>query len=198
MELPAKKRLVLGSNSPRRRDLMEALRLPFTVDAETSFIETIPPDTPHERIPSCMSEGKSVGFHRPLAEDEILVTADTLVLCGEEVLGKPRDRKDANRMLHLLSGRSHHVITAVTLRDTHRMHTFSVSTEVRFGTLTDEMIEWYVDHCAPLDKAGAYGIQEWIGYVGIRGIDGSYWNVVGFPTHRFYQELLAFIGTETA
>lgn len=198
MDMPAGKRLVLGSNSPRRRDLLEALRLPFNVDAETSFVESIPPDTPHEKIPTLMSEGKSRGFHRPLSEDEILVTADTLVLCGNEVLGKPRDREDAIRMLHLLSGRSHHVITAVTLRDAHRMHTFSVSTEVRFGTLTEEMIVWCVDHCAPLDKAGAYGIQEWIGYVGIRGIDGSYWNVVGFPTHRFYQELLAFIGSEKA
>ena len=187
------KKIILASNSPRRRKLLSALDLDFTVDTNTSFVETYPPDTPHCDVPELMSRGKSLGFHRPLGEDEILVTSDTMVLCGREILGKPADRSDAVRMLRLLSGREHQVITAVTLRDSKRDKSFSVTSNVYFKQLSDKEIDYYIDTYKPFDKAGAYGIQEWIGYIGITGIEGSFYNVMGFPTQRFYDELLDFI-----
>ena len=192
------KRVILASGSPRRRELLTAMNIPFTVDTGNTFEESYDPATPHECVPVLMSEGKSLGFHRPLEPDEILITSDTMVLCHSEdpqrspILGKPRSREDAVRMLRLLSGREHEVITAVTLRDTLRMETRSDSTIVVFKELTDGEIDYYIDHCGPYDKAGAYGIQEWIGLVGITAIRGSYFNVVGFPTHLVYEMLSAF------
>ena len=187
------KKIVLASNSPRRRELMEALGLDFIVDTGTSFKEEYAPDTPHLEVPSLMSRGKSLGFHRELEDDEILVTSDTMVLCGSEILGKPSDRDDAVRMLRLLSGREHQVITAVTLRNKTHEKTFSVTSNVYFKDLSQNEIDYYIDTYKPFDKAGAYGIQEWIGYIGITGIEGSFYNVMGFPTQRFYDELLDFI-----
>ena len=187
------KKIILASNSPRRRELLAALDIDFTIDTLTSFVETYPQDTPHEKVPELMSRGKSMGFHRPLDADEILVTSDTMVLCGKEILGKPSDRPDAVRMLKLLSGREHQVITAVTIRDFKREKTFSVTSNVFFKQLSDEEIDYYIDTYKPFDKAGAYGIQEWIGYIGITGIEGSFYNVMGFPTQRFHDELLDFI-----
>lgn len=192
------KRIILGSNSPRRRELMAGLGLPFTVDTGNSFEECYAPDTPHEIIPTLMSEGKSAGFHRPLEEDEILITADTMVLLHDRgglspILGKPHSREEAVAMLHELSGRTHEVITSVTIRDTKRKETFSDSTLVTFRPLADEEIEWYVDNYRPYDKAGSYGVQEWIGYVAITGIQGSFYNVMGFPTHKVYERLRTFL-----
>ncbi len=187
------KKIILSSNSPRRRELLAGLNIDFTIDTGTSFIERYSPDTPHVKVPELMSEGKSYGFHRELDEDEILVTSDTMVLCGGEILGKPRDRDDAVRMLKLLSGRGHQVISAVTIRDRHRSKTFSVSTDVYFKNLSDSEIDYYIDNFHPFDKAGAYGIQEWIGYIGITRIDGSFYNVMGFPTQRFYEEVQDFL-----
>ena len=187
------KRIILASNSPRRKELLSALDISFTVDTDTSFVETYSPDTPHDKVPELMSRGKSLGFHRPLEEDEILVTSDTMVLCGKEILGKPADRADAVRMLKLLSGRPHQVITAVTIRDNQKEKTFSVTSNVFFKELSDSEIDYYIDKYQPFDKAGAYGIQEWIGYIGITGIEGSFYNVMGFPTQRFNDELRDFI-----
>ncbi len=187
------KRIILASNSPRRRELLAGLGFEFTVDARTFFEEEYSPETPHNMIPEMMSLGKSMGFHRELEPDEILVTSDTMVLCGSGILGKPSDRDDAVRMLRLLSGREHQVITAVTIRDIGRTKTFSVSSDVYFKDLADDEIDYYIDNYRPFDKAGAYGIQEWIGYVGICRIDGSFYNVMGFPTQRFYEELKAFL-----
>ena len=187
------KRIILASNSPRRRELMAGLDLEFTVDARTSFVESYSPDTPHFKVPELMSEGKSLGFHRPLEDDEILVTSDTMVLCGTEILGKPHGREDAVRMLKLLSGRGHQVITAVTIRDSHRKKTFSVTSNVHFKNLSDKEIDYYIDNFKPFDKAGAYGIQEWIGYIGITKLEGSFYNVMGFPTQRFYEEMQDFL-----
>ena len=188
------KRLILGSNSPRRRELLKGLGVDFTVDTENNFQENFGPDVPYDEVPRLMAEGKSDGFHRPLEEDEILITADTMVICAKkgEILGKPKDREDAIRMLRDLSGREHHVVTAVTVRDCHRRKTISDTTEVWFKPLTDAEITRYVDTCKPFDKAGAYAIQEWIGYIGITRINGSYFNVVGFPVHRVYELLLDF------
>ena len=188
------KRLILGSNSPRRRELLKGLGVDFTVDTENHFQENFGPDIPYDEVPRLMAEGKSDGFHRPLLEDEILITADTMVICPMkgEILGKPKDREDAIRMLRDLSGREHHVVTAVTVRDCHRHKTISDTTEVWFKPLSDAEITRYVDTYKPFDKAGAYAIQEWIGYIGITRIDGSYFNVVGFPVHRVYELLLDF------
>ena len=193
------KRIILGSNSPRRRELLKGLNIDFTVDTGNDFEERFSPDTPYDQVPRLMSEGKSDGFHRPLAPDEILITADTMVILPPaedrpgEILGKPKDRADAVRMLRLLSGRKHHVTTAVTLRDSRRRESFDVTTEVWFKPLSEEEIAYYVDTCRPYDKAGAYAIQEWIGHIGITRIDGSYFNVVGFPVQRVYTALQRFL-----
>ena len=187
------KQIILASGSPRRRELLSAMDIPFTVDTGNTFDESWSSDTPHEKVPELMSEGKSFGFHRELADNEILVTSDTMVLCGTEILGKPKDRDDAIRMLKLLSGRGHQVITAVTLRDREKKKTFSVTSNVFFKELSDSEITYYLDTYRPYDKAGAYGIQEWIGYIGISRLEGSFYNVMGFPASRFYEELKAFL-----
>ena len=187
------KQIILASGSPRRRELLSAMDIPFTVDTCNTFDESWSSDTPHEKVPELMSEGKSFGFHRELADNEILVTSDTMVLCGTEILGKPKDRDDAIRMLKLLSGRGHQVITAVTLRDREKKKTFFVTSNVFFKELSDSEITYYLDTYKPYDKAGAYGIQEWIGYIGISRLEGSFYNVMGFPASRFYEELKAFL-----
>lgn len=188
------KRVILASGSPRRRELLKGLDIDFEIDTKNNFKECFSPDTPYDEVPRLMSEGKSAGFHRPLAEDEILITADTMVIIpGKEILGKPKDRQDACRMLRDLSGRSHHVITAVTLRDSQKKETFTVTTEVWFKELSESEINYYIDTYKPFDKAGAYAIQEWIGHIGITRIEGSYFNVVGFPVQRVYEALMRFI-----
>lgn len=187
------KKIILASGSPRRKELLAALDLEFTVDTGNTFEERYSPDTPHTKVPEVMSVGKSHGFHRPLEDDEILVTSDTMVLCGDEIMGKPKDREDAVRMLKMLSDREHQVITAVTIRSNAREKTFSDTAEVFFKKLTDEEINYYIDTYRPFDKAGAYGIQEWIGYVGISRLEGSFFNVMGFPTQRFYEEFQEFL-----
>ena len=187
------KQIILASGSPRRRELLSEMDIPFTVDTGNTFDESWSSDTPHEKVPELMSEGKSFGFHRELADNEILVTSDTMVLCGTEILGKPKDRDDAIRMLKLLSGRGHQVITAVTLRDREKKKTFSVTSNVFFKELSNSEITYYLDTYKPYDKAGAYGIQEWIGYIGISRLEGSFYNVMGFPASRFYEELKAFL-----
>lgn len=188
------KKIILGSNSPRRKELLGGLDIKFTVDTGNTFEEVYDPDTPHERIPEVLSEGKSYGFHRALEANEILITSDTLVLCGDRVMGKPHSREEAIDMLRCLSGREHKVITAITLRDCDRSTTTSDTAVVYFKELTDNEIEYYIDQYKPFDKAGAYGIQEWIGYAGIGRIEGSYFTIMGLPVHLVYKELLNFIG----
>ena len=185
--------IILGSASPRRKELLAGLGVSFEVDTRNSFEEIYSPDTPHEKIPEVLSEGKSYGFHRELTDNEILITSDTLVLCEGHVMGKPRTREEAYVMLKLLSGRSHKVITAVTIRDNQKVSTSSDVAVVHFKELTDIEIYHYIDTYKPFDKAGAYGIQEWIGYIGIDRIEGSYFTIMGFPVHLVYQELQKFI-----
>ena len=182
------KNIILGSNSPRRKELLAGLDIDFTVDTGNHFEEVYDPATPIERIPEVLSEGKSYGFHRELAENEILITSDTLVM------GKPHTREEAIDMLQALSGREHKVITAITLRDNKRCHTSSDTAIVFFNNLSNNEIEYYIDNYKPFDKAGAYGIQEWIGYAGINKIEGSYFTIMGLPVHLVYQELNKFIG----
>lgn len=188
------KKIILASNSPRRKELLGGLDIEFTVDTGNTFEEIYDPATPHERIPEVLSEGKSYGFHRALEANEILITSDTLVLCGERVMGKPYSREEAIDMLRCLSGREHKVITAITIRDCDRCSTTSDTAVVYFKELTDNEIEYYIDQYKPFDKAGAYGIQEWIGYAGIGRIEGSYFTIMGLPVHLVYKELLNFIG----
>lgn len=186
-------KIILGSASPRRKELMSALDIDFTVDTRNNFEEDFRELHRTYEIPAIMSEGKSEGFHRQLSDDEILVTADTIVLCGDDVLGKPADREEAVAMLKELSGKEHEVVTAVTIRSSLRKVTFSDTAKVRFADLDDEEITYYVDQYRPFDKAGAYGVQEWIGYIGIESIDGSFYTIMGFPVFLFYRKLKNFI-----
>ena len=188
------KKIILASASPRRKELLGGLGVDFEVDTRNNFVEVYSSDTPHEKIPEILSEGKSLGFHTSLDPDEILITSDTLVLCGENVMGKPHSREEAYQMLKLLSGRSHKVITAVTIRSLTALSTSSDTAIVNFKELSDKEIYHYIDTFQPYDKAGAYGIQEWIGYIGIDRIEGSYFTIMGFPVHLVYKELLKFIG----
>ena len=192
MDLQGKK-LILCSASPRRRELLKGLDIDFEVDTGTLFKENLSPGMPHCEIPALMSQGKSHGFHRDLKEGEILITSDTMVLCGEVALGKPHSHDEAVRMLKKLSGNEHTVVTAVTIRDAHKEETFTDTTRVHFRKLEDAEIDYYIDKYKPYDKAGAYGVQEWIGYVGITGIEGSFYTVMGFPVLRVYQELQKFL-----
>ena len=187
------KRIILASGSPRRRELLAGLCIEFEVDTRNNFEETYNPDTPHEKIPEVLSEGKSYGFHRELSDDEILITSDTLVLCEDRVMGKPQSRENAYDMLRFLSGKEHKVITAVTIRDSKHISTLSDTAIVHFKQLLDSEIYFYLDKFKPYDKAGAYGIQEWIGYIGINKIEGSYFTIMGFPVHLVYQMLLTFV-----
>lgn len=188
------RRIVLGSASPRRKELLAGLGLEFTVEATPGAPETYSPDLKPEEVPLALAVSKSENFHRPLAPEEILITADTVVICGNDILGKPAGREDAARMLRKLSGRIHSVVTGVCLRDTVHRQAFSCTSEVEFKPLTDEEIYYYIDRYKPFDKAGGYGIQEWIGHIGITSIRGSYFNIVGLPVQRLYTALAGFIG----
>lgn len=183
--------VVLASKSPRRQELLKGMGVPFVcITKETPENH---PEMPFEEVPEYLSLQKSLAFHEDeLPERYLLITADTVVIAENEILGKPRDRDDAVRMLKLLSGKTHHVVTGVTVRSAQKTVTFSVNSEVTFAELDQEEIEHYIDTYRPYDKAGAYGIQEWIGYVGIAGLNGSFYNVMGLPTRRLYQTLKCF------
>ena len=187
------KKIILASASPRRKELLAGLCIDFEVDTRNNFEEVYSSDIPHEEIPEVLSIGKSHGFHRPLEKDEILITSDTLVLCEGQVMGKPGSREEAYEMLKMLSGQEHKVITAVSIRNHERIVTFSDTSIVSFKSLTDSEIYFYIDTFKPFDKAGAYGIQEWIGYIGIDRIEGSYFTIMGFPVHLVYKHLQDFI-----
>ncbi|MBR1538705.1 MAG: septum formation protein Maf [Bacteroidales bacterium] len=183
----------LASASPRRRELLKGLDIDFTVEPGKDEREAFSADLPHTEIPAFLARHKSVTFHRDLAPREVLVTADTLVFLDEQILGKPHSREEAATMLRDLSGRTHTVITGMALRTAGKIHSFSDTTEVDFKILTEAEIDYYIEKYRPYDKAGAYGIQEWIGYVGITAIRGSYFNVMGLPVQRLYTELCGFL-----
>lgn len=188
------KKLILGSASPRRKELLAGLDLNFIVDTENNFEENAGSDISPLELPSLMALGKSHGFHRELSDDEVLVTADTIVVSpdGMHALGKPHTRQEAVEMLTMLSGKTHTVKTSVVLRDSEHERLFSEVTEVVFAELSQSEIAYYIDTYKPYDKAGAYAIQEWIGHAGIVSINGSYFNVMGLPTQSLYRELIAF------
>lgn len=186
-------RLLLASQSPRRRELMTGCGLPYELAPKYDCEEIYPEDLPAEEVPLYLSRLKSETYPAPLAPNDILLTADTVVVLDNEVLGKPHGREDALRMLSRLSGRRHTVVSGVTLRTAQRMHSFEVRTSVWFRTLTTEEIEHYIDTYRPFDKAGSYGIQEWVGYAAIERIEGSFYNVMGLPIQKVYTELDKFL-----
>ena len=182
--------VVLGSNSPRRRELLNDMGVTFRVEAIKGIDESYPACLPVEDIPVYLSRIKADGH--PLKLGELLITADTIVVLDDAVLGKPEGDADAHRMLRALSGRAHRVISGVCVSTVERRESFSDTSIVRFAELTDDEIDYYIKHYRPLDKAGAYGIQEWIGNIGITGIDGDFYNVMGLPTRKLYQLLKTF------
>lgn len=184
--------IILASGSPRRRELLSMLDLPFTVDTSHSVDESYPADLDVHEIPSYLSLLKASALDIKPGDRRLIITADTIVLLDDEVLGKPTDDAEACDMLRRMAGRFQNVITGVTIATAKRSKTFSELTTVEFAPLTDEEIDFYVSHYHPLDKAGAYGIQEWIGAAAIRRIDGSFYNVMGLPIHRLYTELKKF------
>lgn len=205
MELFKDYRITLASGSPRRRELLAGLDIDFTVECCKDEKEAYSDDLPWEQVPAFLARHKSESFHRVLEHNEILITADTLVFLAAgdgtmQILGKPKDYDDAVRIVGLLSGHTHHVLTGVCLRDASgRVRTFTASTDVTFDELSGEEIEYYIKNYHPYDKAGAYGVQEWIGFAGISKIEGSYYNVMGLPVRMLYKELKEFVkAVETA
>lgn len=183
---------ILASNSPRRKELLAGLDLDFEVRIIVGIDESYPDDLPTKQIAEYISKKKADAYRQTIAADELVITADTVVILGDEVMGKPHDEADACRMLRELSGKTHQVITGVTLTTRERQQSFSVVTDVTFKQLTDDEIQYYVRTYRPMDKAGAYGIQEWIGYIGVTALNGSYFNVVGLPVQRIYEALKSF------
>ncbi|MDR1340861.1 MAG: Maf family nucleotide pyrophosphatase [Prevotellaceae bacterium] len=186
-------RLILASQSLRRRELIGRLDIPFEIAEDFSFDESYPPDMPADGVAGFLAGKKSDACPRKPGDREILITADTMVKCQNRLIGKPEDMQDAKEMLRKLSGRKHEVITGVCIRSTVRKKIFSVFTNVFFADLSPGDIEYYVENYRPLDKAGAYGIQEWIGYTGVERIEGSYYNVMGLPVSRLWKELKSLI-----
>ena len=184
-----KYRLVLASNSPRRKELLAGLEVDYEVRVFTGIDESYPDGLSGEEIPQYISRKKAEAYEAIMQPDELIITADTIVWTDGKVLGKPKDEAEAKDMLRRLSGRTHQVITGVTLVTAGKKKTFATVSEVTFDELSDEEIAYYVAHYRPLDKAGAYGIQEWIGYVGVSSLNGSYFNVMGLPVQRLYKEL---------
>lgn len=188
----SKYRIVLASNSPRRRELLAGLGVEFSTRVIDGIDESWPEGLKGQDIPLHISQNKSKAYISTLAPDELVITADTVVMADDRVLGKPHSPAQAREMLHILSGRSHEVITGVTLATRERSRSFAVTTKVCFDSMTDNEIDWYIEHYSPFDKAGAYGIQEWVGYIGVTSIEGSYFNVVGLPVQRLYREMIDF------
>jgi MAF protein len=181
--------VILASNSPRRKELLAGIDLPFEVRVLDGIDESYPDDLPTKEIAGYISKKKATAYRETMADDELIITADTIVVLGNEVMGKPKDANEAKKMLHELSGKTHQVITGVCITTKERQSNFSVETDVTFKNLSDQEIDYYVEHYQPFDKAGAYGIQEWIGHIGVTGLNGSYFNVMGLPVQRIYEEL---------
>jgi len=184
--------IILASKSPRRRELLQQLRIPFNVLTIGGIDESYPDNIPAIDVPQYVSKKKADVYQRNIHDNELVITADTMVICGDTIFGKPKDEEEAITMIMTLSGKTHQVATGVTIttKDTHS--SFTTVTEVKFAEITKEEARYYVSNYQPLDKAGAYGIQEWIGAVAVESINGSYYNVMGLPVHRLYHELKRF------
>lgn len=184
-----KYRVILASNSPRRKELLAGLGVEYEVRTLPDVDESYPETLQGADIPLYIAREKADAYKALLQPDELMITADTVVWLDGRVLGKPADREEALQMLHSLSGHTHEVFTGVCITTTCWQRCFAAQTEVRFSTLSEEEISYYVDNYRPYDKAGAYGVQEWIGFVGVEYISGSYFNIMGLPVQRLYQEL---------
>ena len=185
------KKLILGSKSPRRKELLEGLGIPFTIRTKDTD-ESFPSSTLPFDVPLFIANKKAKALTEEAAMDEIILCADTVVIINNTILGKPTNENEAINMLQLLSGKTHDVITGVVIASKEKTITFDVATKVTFKTLDAEEIKHYISNYKPFDKAGAYGIQEWIGFIGVTTITGSYFNVVGLPTHEVYEALKSF------
>lgn len=193
-------KIILASNSPRRKELLAGLDIPFEVKVLKGIDESYPSSLDPYETAQYISAKKAEAYRDLLTDNVLVLTADTVVIAptADEqndqegrgvILGKPKDAEDAKRMLRMLSGKTHHVVTGVCMTTQEKQCQFSVTTEVTFKTLSEEEIDYYIEHYQPFDKAGAYGIQEWIGYIGCTGLKGSYYNVMGLPVQRIYEEL---------
>lgn len=187
-----KYKILLASKSPRRREIMDMLKIPYTVVTLEGIDESYPDELDADKVSEFISNKKADAFLKRINDDEMIITADTVVICDGKILGKPKDKEEACAMLRDLSGKTHKVTTGVTIATKKQRNSFTSETSVTFASLTDNEIKYYVDTYHPFDKAGAYGIQEWIGAVAVSGIDGSFYNVMGLPVHRLYQELKKF------
>ena len=186
------KKIILASNSPRRRELLAGLDLDFEVKVIKGIDESYPETMAPDKVAQYIAAKKADAYVPAIHEDDLVITADTVVIVDNDILGKPHDKSEAKAMLRRISGRSHQVVTGVCLVTKDKRREFSVSTDVTFRSLSESEIDYYVSHYRPFDKAGAYGIQEWIGYVGVTGLNGSYFNVMGLPVQRIYSELQHF------
>lgn len=184
--------IVLASNSPRRKELLQRMGVNFKVRTLFGIDESYPDSLRGEDIVCYISRNKAKAYQSSMAPNELLITADTIVYVDGEVMGKPKNAEQAKEMLHKLSGKTHQVITGVTIVTAKRTENFGVTSQVKYTNITDEEINFYVDNYLPFDKAGAYGIQEWIGIVAVEEIKGSYFNIVGLPVQRLYQKLKTF------
>ena len=185
-----KYKVILASGSPRRRELMAGLGVNYEVRILPDVDESYPDTLQGEEIPLYIAKEKADAYIPMMQPDELIITADTIVWLDGKVLGKPRDREDALQMLRTMSGRTHEVFTGVCITTTDWQRSFTAQTEVRFATLSEDEIIYYVDNFKPMDKAGAYGVQEWIGFIGVENISGIYYNIMGLPVQKLYRELL--------
>lgn len=187
-------KIILSSNSPRRKELLAGLGVDFEVRVLKGVDERHPDDIPLNEVPLYIAIEKASAY--TVAKDELVVTADTVVIVDNEILGKPKDRAEAYGMLRKISGKTHQVVTGVCLTTIDDQRSFTVTTDVEFKELSDNEIYYYIDKYRPFDKAGAYGIQEWIGYVGVLSLKGSYYNVMGLPVQRIYEEFTSYFGLD--
>ena len=185
-----KYKVILASNSPRRKELLAGLGVDYEVRTLPDVDESYPETLQGADIPLYIAKEKADAHVAMMQPGELMITADTIVWLDGKVLGKPRDREDALHMLRTMSGRTHEVFTGVCITTTDWQRSFTAQTEVRFATLSEEEIAYYVDNFQPMDKAGAYGVQEWIGFIGVENISGSYYNIMGLPVQKLYRELL--------
>lgn len=185
-------KILLASNSPRREELLRGIDIDFEIKVLPNIDESHPLDLPVEEVAEFVAQMKAKSYISILKEDELLITADTVVVLDGTIYGKPINKKDAAEMLRSLSGRTHRVISGVCLTSITKQTSFSVASDVEFEQLTVEEIEYYIERYSPFDKAGSYGVQEWIGYIGVKHINGSYFNIMGLPIQRLYRELISF------
>ncbi len=185
-------KVILASNSPRRKELLSGLDIPYQIKTLPDIDESYPDHLQGKDIATYIAKEKADAYLDKLTDDTLLITADTIVLLEGKVYGKPVDETEARQMLHDLSGRTHQVLTGVCITTKQKQKIFAVASEVRFAKLETDEIEYYVSKYKPLDKAGAYGVQEWIGYIAVENISGSYFNIMGLPIQRLYRELKKF------